>query len=86
LTGCKLVAIHLDWPISFFSSAVSFLLHCNDNRPRTWAVISKPVFQCNKLMKCNNEANALPVRHSPTRYKPTTDRITETLELDDIRP
>jgi hypothetical protein len=33
----------------------------------------KPVFQCNKIMKCNNEAKALHVRHSPNHYKPTTD-------------
>jgi hypothetical protein len=51
----------------------SFLLHCNDNRSRTWALISKPVFQCSQIMKCNYEAKALLVRHSPNRYKPTTD-------------
>jgi hypothetical protein len=28
----------------FFSNAGLFFLHCNDNRPRTWALISKPVF------------------------------------------
>ena len=45
-TGCQLVAVHLDRPISYilFSSAGSFLLHCNDNRLRTWAFISKLVF------------------------------------------
>jgi hypothetical protein len=48
-----------------FSSAGLFLLHCNDNWPRTWALISEPVFQCSKTMKCNNEAKASLVIHSP---------------------
>jgi hypothetical protein len=36
-------------------------------------LISKPVSQCSKTMKCNNEANASLVRHSPNRYKVETD-------------
>jgi hypothetical protein len=28
-------------------------------------------------VKCNNEAKALFVRHSPNRYKPTTDRFSK---------
>jgi hypothetical protein len=32
------------------------------------------IFQCSKIMKCNNEAKASHVCHSPNRYKPTTDR------------
>jgi hypothetical protein len=35
----------------FFPSAGLFLLHCNDNWPRNWALISKLVFQCSKIMK-----------------------------------
>jgi hypothetical protein len=35
-------------------------------------LISKPVFQCSKIMNCNNEAKAS-LRHSPNRYKLTTD-------------
>ena len=57
----------------FSSSAGYFLLHFNDNRPRTSALVSKLVFQCSKIMKCNNEAKASPVRHSPKRYKHATD-------------
>jgi hypothetical protein len=36
-------------------------------------LISKPVFQCSKIMKCNNEAKPSLVQHSPNRYKPTMD-------------
>ena len=61
-----------------FSSAGWFLLHCNDDRPRLGHLISKPVFQCSRIMKCNNyEAKASPVRHSPNRYKPATDKWLE---------
>jgi len=75
LTGCKLVAINLEWPISYiFFKCQLNRLHCNDNRPRTWALISKPVFQRSKIMKCNKEEKASLVRHSPNRYKPTTDK------------
>jgi hypothetical protein len=75
LTGCKLVAIHLDRPLSylFFQVPADFFFIVNDNRPRTWALISKPVFQCSEIMKCNNEAKASHVCHPPNRYKPTTD-------------
>jgi hypothetical protein len=65
------------YPI-FFSSAGWLLLHYNDNRPRTWALISKPVFQCSKIMKCNNEAKASPVCHSLYRYKAYNGQITYT--------
>jgi hypothetical protein len=61
------------YPI-FFPSAGWFLLHCNDNWPRTWALISKSVFQCSKSMRCNDEAKVSHVCHSPHCYKPTTDR------------
>jgi hypothetical protein len=30
----------------------------------------EPVFQCRKILKFNNEAKVLLVRHSPSRYKP----------------
>ena len=54
----------------FFQVPVNFFF----KRPRTWALISKLAFQCSKIMKCNNEAKASPVRHSPNRYKSTTER------------
>jgi hypothetical protein len=47
--------------------------HCNENQPRTLALISKPVFQCSKIMKRNNEAKTSHLGHSPNRYKPMTD-------------
>ena len=59
----------------FFSSAGKFLLHYNDNQPRTWALICKLVFQCSKIMKCNNEAKVTHVCLSPNRYKPTKGRL-----------
>ena len=66
LTGCKLVAINLDRPVSYiyiFQVLAILFFHCNDNQPRTWALISKPVFQCRNIKKCNNEANASHVHH-----------------------
>jgi hypothetical protein len=41
-------------------------------------LISKPVFQCSKIMKCNNEAKASPVCHSLYRYKAYNGQITYT--------
>ena len=32
------------YPISFSKCRLILFVHCNDNRPRTWAFISKPVF------------------------------------------
>jgi hypothetical protein len=77
LTGCKLVVINLDQPISYicFSSVGWFLLYYNDNWPRTWELKSKSVFQYSKSMKCNNEAKVLNVHHSPNHYKLTMDRL-----------
>jgi hypothetical protein len=49
-------------------------------------LISKPGFQCRKFMKCNNEAKASLVRHSPNFYKPTTNKQPNPLEPDDIQP
>jgi hypothetical protein len=37
-----------------------------------------PVFQCSKIMKCNNEAKASPVCHSLYRYKAYNGQITYT--------
>jgi hypothetical protein len=43
----------------FFPQALAtFFFIVNDDRPRTWALISKPVFQCSKIMKCNHEAKS----------------------------
>ena len=75
------------YPIFFFKCRLISLLHCNDNQPRTWALISKPVFQCSKIMKCKNEAKASHVRHSPnhsslqwTDYLNSTTRWYPTLD------
>ena len=56
------------YPILFSQVPPNFFFHCNDNQPRTWALINKHVFQCSKIMKCNNEAKASLVRHSPNCY------------------
>ena len=62
----KGVHIFLQVPANFFIVMTT--------SQRTWAMIRKPVFQCSKIMKCNNEAKALLLCHSPNRYKPTTDK------------
>jgi hypothetical protein len=72
------------YPIFFFKCR---LLHCNDNQPRPWALISKPVFQCSKIMKCNNEAKTSHVRHSPTSLQRTNNLNPRTIWIkpDEIR-
>ena len=59
--------------LCFFQVPAKFFFIVMTTKPRTWASISKLVFQCSKIMKCNNEAKALHVRHSPNYFKPITD-------------
>jgi hypothetical protein len=76
LIGCKLVAIDLDRPISFLflflQMLANFFFIVMTTGQELGYLISKPVFQCSKVMKCNNEAKASHVRHSPNCYKLTT--------------
>ena len=66
---------YLDQPISYISFQVptNLFFIVMTTGQGLWALISKPVFQCSKIMKCNNEGKASHVRHSPNHYKPTTN-------------
>ena len=67
-TGCKLVAIHLDWPISYVffrqvPASFFFIVMTTGQELGHWKV--SRFFQCSKIMKCSNEAKVLHVRHLP---------------------